>query len=128
MARVVSSGNVQKGGARSLHVVGFLHLFTAGIIALLRQIIAITITNIRFLIIVVLSMLPCAFGMELGHADDTSRKNCSDLRVVLATTAATAAVAVAAAASGENVVQEGAKANRNREAKRSRGSREGNGR
>jgi hypothetical protein len=94
MARAGSSG---KGGARSLHIVG-LHLFTADIIALLSQIIAIMIRNPRFLVIVVLLMLPYdALCMELGHADETSRIARSDLCVV-ATTAAVAAVAVAAAA------------------------------
>lgn len=96
MARV---GSWDKGGARSLHAAGLLNQLTAGIIALLSRIIIITITNPRFLVIVVLLMLPSdAFGMELGHDDGTSRITRSDLRVVV-TTAAVAAVAVSAAAS-----------------------------
>ena len=87
MSRVGSWG---KRCARSLRAVGLLHQLAAGLIVFLSQIITITIRNPRFLVVVVLLMLPSdAFGME--HADGRSRITPSET----ATAAAVAAASVA---------------------------------
>ena len=84
MSRVGSWG---KRCARSLRAVGLLHQLAEGIIVILSQIITITIRNPRFLVVVVLLMLPSdAFGMELGHAGG---------RITPSETATAAAAAVA---------------------------------